>query len=64
MSAPEVSLRAAVDDAVSAGIAADEIIAVMDGLVTLVGMPRTVEAAPRIAAGLGYAEDLLDGEAG
>ena len=58
MSAPGASLRTAVDDALSAGVAAEEIIAVMDGLVTVVGLPRAVGAAPRIASALGYADDL------
>ncbi|MFB7892609.1 carboxymuconolactone decarboxylase family protein [Microbacterium sp. NPDC056044] len=62
MSAPDVSLHTAIDDALSAGVAAEEIIAVMDGLVTVVGLPRAVAAAPRIASALGYTEDLQDDE--
>ncbi|MGU3645032.1 carboxymuconolactone decarboxylase family protein [Microbacterium sp. C23T] len=62
MSAPHVSLQTAIDDALSAGVADDEIIAVMDGLVSIVGLPRAVAAAPRIAFALGYSDDFLGDE--
>ncbi|NLP84524.1 hypothetical protein HF576_11755 [Microbacterium sp. CFH 90308] len=57
--APAASMRSAVEDAVSAGVSVREIVAVLDGMVELVGLPRAVAAAPRIAAALGYADDLL-----
>ena len=58
-SAPAASMRSAVDDAVTAGVTLHEIVAVLEGLVGVVGLPRTVAAAPRIAAALGYGEDLV-----
>lgn len=56
--APAPSMRSAVEDAVSAGVSLREIVAVLDGMVELVGVPRAVAAAPRIAAALGHADDL------
>ncbi|KHK96348.1 hypothetical protein LK09_15250 [Microbacterium mangrovi] len=58
VSAPEASVRGAVDAATGVGVRPDEVIAVLDGVVPVVGMPRAVAAAPRIAAALGYAEEL------
>ncbi|MBD3940311.1 carboxymuconolactone decarboxylase family protein [Microbacterium sp. NEAU-LLC] len=58
VAAPDASMHAAVDDAVAAGVSPDEIIAVLDGLVGIVGMPRVVGQAPRIAVALGYGDDL------
>jgi alkylhydroperoxidase/carboxymuconolactone decarboxylase family protein YurZ len=57
--APAASMRTAVDEAVAAGVSLHEIIAVLDGLVADVGLPRAVAAAPRIAAALGYGEDIV-----
>ena len=57
--APAPSMRSAVEDAVSAGVSLREIVAVLDGMVELVGVPRAVAAAPRIAAALGFADDLM-----
>jgi alkylhydroperoxidase/carboxymuconolactone decarboxylase family protein YurZ len=57
--APAASMRSAIDDAVTAGVSLHEIMAVLDGMVGVVGLPRAVAAAPRIAAALGYAEDLV-----
>jgi len=54
--APDASMRAAVDDAIAAGVESDEIIAVLDGLVGIVGLPRAVAQAPRIAHALGYGD--------
>lgn len=58
-SAPAASMRSAVDEAVTAGVTVREIVAVLEGLVGVVGLPRTVAAAPRIAVALGYGEDLV-----
>lgn len=57
--APAASIRSAVDEAVTAGVTLHEIVAVLDGLVSVVGLPRAVAAAPRIAAALGYGDDLV-----
>ncbi|MBW9092318.1 carboxymuconolactone decarboxylase family protein [Microbacterium jejuense] len=54
--APDASMRTAVDDAIAAGVEPDEIIAVLDGLVGIVGLPRVVAQAPRIAVALGYGD--------
>ena len=62
VSAPEASMRTAVDAAIVAGVSSDEIIAVLDDLVRIVGLPRAVAEAPRIALALGYADDLGIGE--
>ncbi|MFB7250084.1 carboxymuconolactone decarboxylase family protein [Microbacterium sp. NPDC056234] len=62
--APAASMRSAVDDAVAAGVALEEIVAVLEGLIGDVGLPRVVAAAPRIAVALGHGEDLVpDSEA-
>ncbi|WP_194409544.1 carboxymuconolactone decarboxylase family protein [Microbacterium cremeum] len=57
-SAPTASMRSAVDDAITAGVSVGEIIGVLDGMVAIAGLPRVVAAAPRIAAALGYDEEL------
>jgi 4-carboxymuconolactone decarboxylase len=57
--APAASIRSAVDDAVAAGVTLHEIVAVLEGMVSVVGLPRVVAAAPRIAAALGYGDDLV-----
>lgn len=48
-----------VDDAVSAGAGACEIVDVLDVIMPLVGRPRIVTAAPRVARALGDDLDLL-----
>lgn len=60
-SAPAPSMRSAIDEAVAAGVSLGEIMAVLDSIVSVVGRPRAVAAAPRIAAALGYADDLVPG---
>lgn len=60
LAAPSASMGAAVDDAVSAGVSAEEIVAVLARLAGIVGSPRVVAAAPRIAMALGYDDELLD----
>ena len=57
-SAPTASMRSAVDDAIAAGVSVQEIVAVLDGMVSIAGVPRAVAAAPRIAAALGYEDEL------
>ena len=57
--APAASIRSAVDDAVAAGVTLHEIVAVLEGMVSVVGLPRVVAAAPRIAAALGGGDDLV-----
>ena len=52
------SLGAHADDAVNAGATVDEIVAVLVAVVPIVGLPRVVEAAPRLAIALGH--DLDD----
>ncbi|WP_164861702.1 carboxymuconolactone decarboxylase family protein [Microbacterium sp. CPCC 204701] len=57
-SAPTASMRSAVDEAITAGVSVSEIVGVLDGMVSISGLPRAVAAAPRIAAALGYEEEL------
>ena len=52
------SFGAHADDAVNAGATVDEIVAVLVAVVPIVGLPRVVEVAPRLAIALGY--DLDD----
>lgn len=59
MRGPAASFHSAIDDGVAAGASIDEIVAVVDCAVDIVGLPRAVAAAPRIADALGYDEDLL-----
>jgi 4-carboxymuconolactone decarboxylase len=48
------SYGAEVDAAVSAGATADEIVEVLLGIVSVVGLPSVVAAAPSLAMALGY----------
>ena len=48
------------DAAVSAGASADEIVDVLIGVSTVVGVPRVVAAAPKVALALGYDLDDLE----
>ena len=57
--APAASMRSAVDEAIAAGVTLHEIVAVLEGMVGVVGLPRAVAAAPRIASALGYGDDLV-----
>ncbi len=57
-SAPTASMRSAVDDAIAAGVSVHEMVGVLDGMVAIVGLPRAVAAAPRIAAALDYEDEL------
>jgi alkylhydroperoxidase/carboxymuconolactone decarboxylase family protein YurZ len=55
------SFGAHADDAVSAGATVDEIVAVLVAVVPIVGLPRVVEVAPRLAIALGYdLDDVLE----
>jgi 4-carboxymuconolactone decarboxylase len=52
---PSYGVRA--DAAVGAGATADEIVDVLVGLIPIVGLPRVVAAAPKLATALGYDTD-------
>jgi len=54
----EPSFDELVDAAMSAGASADEMVDVLIGLSPVIGLPRVVEAAPKLALALGY--DLAD----
>jgi 4-carboxymuconolactone decarboxylase len=51
------SYGAQADAAVSAGATAAEIVDVLVSLVPIIGLPRVVAAAPKVAMALGYASD-------
>lgn len=51
------SYMAQADAAVNAGASAAEIVAVLVGVVPIVGLPCVVAAAPRLAMALGYDTD-------
>ena len=51
------SFGAQADAAVSAGATAAEIVDVLVGVVPVVGLPRVVAAAPKLAMALGYDTD-------
>ena len=50
----EPSFGAHADAAISAGASAAEIVEVLVGIVPTVGLPRVVEAAPKVGMALGY----------
>lgn len=58
--AAEPSFGEQADAAVSAGASADEIVDVLIGVCTVVGVPRVVAAAPKLALALGHDLDDLD----
>jgi 4-carboxymuconolactone decarboxylase len=59
------SFGAQADAAVSAGATAAEIVDVLVGVVPVVGLPRVVAAAPKLAMALGYdTDDVLEAESG
>lgn len=60
VSAGEPSIRSAVDDAVGSGLTASEIVDVLGAVLPVVGRPRVVTAAPRIARALHEDLDLLE----
>jgi 4-carboxymuconolactone decarboxylase len=50
-----------VDDAISAGASAAEIVCVLVDVASVVGLPAVVSAAPKVAVALGYdADDFFD----
>jgi 4-carboxymuconolactone decarboxylase len=55
----EPSFGSQADAAVSAGATPAEIVDVLVGIIPVVGLPRVVAAAPKVAMALGY--DLEDG---
>ena len=59
------SYGAEIDAAVSAGATAVEIVEVLVGIVSLVGLPSVVAAAPSLAMALGYdVDDALEHQSG
>lgn len=48
-----------IDAAVSAGATADEIVAVLIGVIPVIGIPRVVGAAPKVALALGLDLDSM-----
>ena len=54
------SYGAVVDQALSAGASAAEIVDVLAGVVAVVGIPSVVAAAPRVAQAIGY--EIYDAE--
>lgn len=54
---PEPSFGSQTDAAVSAGATPDEIVDVLVGIIAVVGVPRVVAAAPKLAMALGYDVD-------
>ncbi len=61
MGGAEPSFGSLADAAVSAGATGGEIVDVLVGIITVVGVPRVVAAAPDLAMALGH--DLGDGGA-
>ena len=60
----EPSFASQADAAVSAGATPSEIVDVLVGIIPVVGLPRVVAAAPRVAMALGVDTDDLRGELG
>jgi alkylhydroperoxidase/carboxymuconolactone decarboxylase family protein YurZ len=58
------SYGAHADAAVSAGATATEIVDTLIGVVPVVGMPRVVAAAPKLALALGFDVEAFDDAAG
>ena len=54
------SYGAQADEAVSAGATAAEIVDVLVGVLPIVGLPRVVAAAPKLALALGYDTDDIE----
>ena len=60
----EPSFGSQSDAAVSAGATPAEIVDVLVGVIPVVGLPRVVAAAPKVAMALGYdMDDVLEGSA-
>jgi len=62
MDASEPSFGSQIDAAISAGATASEIVDTLLGVITVVGVPRAVAAAPKIALALGH--DFYDEDTG
>jgi len=59
------SYGAQADAAVNAGATAAEIVDVLIGVIPIVGLPRAVAAAPKLALALGYdTDDALEPQSG
>jgi 4-carboxymuconolactone decarboxylase len=59
------SFGAQADAAVDAGATAAEIVAVLVDVIPIVGLPRAVAAAPKLAMALGYdVDEALEGSGG
>ena len=59
------SYGAQADAAVNAGAMAAEIVDVLVGVVPIVGLPRVIAAAPKLAMALGYdSDDALEPQSG
>jgi 4-carboxymuconolactone decarboxylase len=59
LDAPEALCRVAVGYALEAGASAEDIVATLVAVSTIVGQARIVSAAPAIALGIGYDVDAL-----
>jgi 4-carboxymuconolactone decarboxylase len=62
LGAAEPSFGSQIDAAISAGASAKEIVHILVGVTSVVGVPRVVEAAPKVAMALGH--DLYDEDTG
>jgi alkylhydroperoxidase/carboxymuconolactone decarboxylase family protein YurZ len=60
LDAPTATLRWAVELAGCAGADDREIVAVLAAVAPAIGLPRTVDAAPRLALAIGYELDAKD----
>lgn len=60
LGAPTATLRWAVELAGCAGADDREIVAVLAAVAPAIGLPRTVDAAPRLALAIGYELDAED----
>jgi 4-carboxymuconolactone decarboxylase len=56
----EPSFGAQIDAAISAGTTATQIVDVLVGVIPVVGLPRVVAAAPKVALALGHDLDVDD----
>ena len=55
--AGQASYGHAVEEALSAGASADEIVATLVAVISLTGVPRAISAAPKLGLALGYDVD-------
>jgi alkylhydroperoxidase/carboxymuconolactone decarboxylase family protein YurZ len=62
MGASEPSFGSQVDAAISAGATSSEIVDTLVGVIAVVGVPRAVAAAPKVALALGH--DVYDEDTG